>query len=255
MRTTQEIEQELKDATYKQMALARELDEAKRLERMLKEGDYAVATCRAPGLVEGNVYLLSDANEGYYFINGDKAASRNGYYQHRFRKATNEEIGKHLIAEAAKEGWAVGAKVKEVVNGNDESTIRKLSVVISDIHERDCSSVVYNHWMATKKPFVVAHYAGCLSQPIQNMVLIKGPKAPYVNGHTMTYTKHESLVKFGCAHITIPQLMGFNSFVGDVAKHADATRDVAGLQLNSGVCLSKQDIKNILEYVSYINNN
>ncbi len=122
-----ELEKELNEVNKKSqeiintgIRLSKELQELKlsAKEEEFKVGDYLIQTKNFVGQSskEGAISILTAVDKEYYYLDWlcDKSNGQmNGAYnKNGLRKATVEEIEKHLISEAEKKGFVKGAKAK-----------------------------------------------------------------------------------------------------------------------------------------------
>ncbi len=225
----------------------------------LKKGDYLyckgdISSCL--GLTIGKIYQLTDNLQitvglGYSRYCGVTILSNHGvehvYSAHRFRPATEEEVDNHLIEEANKLGYVVGATVIEYsarfpVKGD----INQITVFRNKLPET-VSQHCHNHYAKTKQPFVVLHIKGLYSLPITECKLVKDEISILVDNTTYIAEFEPNYVKFGCAKID-------NHTFLDIFKLLDSPAPdysnvyIKGIQIGKGLFTSKQ-IREIVERI------
>ena len=88
-------------------------------------------------------------------------------------------------------------------------------------------------------------------QKIMEFVETPSMPLPVVNNYTMSeYKSGHTSVVFGCAHISIRLLRGVLKLMEE---EFTGNRQLDKIVLNSGVTLTKDDVKNILKYVDFEN--
>jgi hypothetical protein len=82
-------------------------------------------------------------------------------------------------------------------------------------------------------------------------ILLPKPEmeAPKVNGYVMEYKKNDLVATFGCAKISISFLLDVSRMM---AEDYEGNRKLDKIVLDSGVTLTKDDVKNILDYRKFV---
>ncbi len=249
MNTKSQIEQEIAECAAK---LA---DSKKKLEEFnlnditnCKPGDYVVCdeSTDACSLPYG-IYPFHSFSPCGYFLRVKKGGVENGYSRSCFRKATIPEIDAHLINEAGKLGFVIGAKI---VDGKYISSINHIDVYRGGAHprERKCISlVVTEEYKRTGKPVVFASYNNdTYGTPISQLKL--APTLPDIKievdegelSKVYIAEFHPGYVQFGCAKIDNMVFIEAEKFLNiEMPLRLPGNRNITAIQIGKGLFTGK----------------
>lgn len=171
--------------------------EAKACEPVFMVGDYIVSEGHLPAL-KGQVLVVESGGVGW--VNHSQGGGMTRFY----RRATREEITTHLLIEAAKQGFKVGAKVVTSNYLHETHTIRQMGVW----HPGDPSfyPCVQTSYISEEerlgRPFVHIN-DGSFHVPLSKLILFKEePITIEVDGETNIAKFNEDYVRFSFDEIS-----------------------------------------------------
>jgi hypothetical protein len=228
-----ELENELKLAEEKAANIKIALEAKRKAEKEIKVGDYVVCIDNhgfASTLNLETVYKVISISR-----NGDLSFGKGyGYHPKRFRKATREEITKHLLDEAAQKGFVVGVKY-QYGKFSTQGKIKSLGVIFGseDINSGNNSSVVVD-----KKgfPFVIIYGNPHGVYPIDIVTIIKDEISIEVNGvkYIAKFLEQNQVVNFGCANIAFSIFESAYKFMTTPIDNPANNRKVETVKIGAG---------------------
>ncbi len=209
MNTKLQIEQEIAELARKLESSKKALEEFNQNDVSgCKPGDYVVCigdySCGRK-LNSGQIYIIERfplENTGRIFIQNFE----DSFYTSRFRKATIPEIDAHLINEAGKLGFIVGAKILEL---GSIHTIDHIDVYRGGAHPRKINGKripisTHQEYNLSGKPVVFASYGDDnFAQPVSKLKLVPNLPDIKIEVESKVYIAefHPGYVQFGCAKI------------------------------------------------------
>lgn len=192
MKKLEQLEKEILEVSEKQKNILKEIEELKaNKEEEFKVGDWAYSLNDSlPYRAKGSILKITDVGNDNYLSYTDLKGETTSIGGKNFRKATVEEIEKHLIEEAEKKGFVKGAKVK-----HDESqyTIDSIKYVT----KLGNSGSVDKYFKAHGNHLKVC--SGCISVPLDECELLPSHPIIEINGWTVKF--NEDSVTVGCQKI------------------------------------------------------
>jgi hypothetical protein len=223
-----ELENELKLAEEKAANIKIALEAKRKAEKEIKVGDYLYK-----GGEIHRVKLISKyPGNGRTTIQVEDHNCIMGPEQ--YRKATREEITKHLLDEAAQNGFVVGAKY-QYGKFSTQGKIKSLGVIFGseDINSGNNSSVVVD-----KKgfPFVIIYGNPHGVYPIDIVTIIKDEISIEVNGtkYIAKFLEKEQVVNFGCANIAFSIFESAYKFMTTPIDNPANNRKVETVKIGAG---------------------
>jgi len=233
-----ELENELKLAEEKAANIKIALEAKRKLELEIKAGDYVyclAGSSLVSGLKTGRIYKVFDLDAFDIWTSEEDKQFDRGWLRKRFRKATREEITKHLLDEAAQKGFIVGAKF-EYGKFSTKGSIEKLEVLFDkkDIDSRNNSPIVDGK---TDFPFVIVYGKPNGVFPIDKIKIIKDEISIEVNGtkYIAKFIEKEQVVNFGCANIAFSIFESAYKFMKTAVDNPANNRYVESVKIGNGV--------------------
>lgn len=231
------LENKLKELNAKKESLEKEIAK----EKSFNVGDYVVFIDSSLHVLTLNkIYKVLRTTVLSLIIEDDQGIAR--YYdKNLFRKATSEEIEKHLRSEAEKAGFKIGAKVKYE---NSIFKIKDILLISSELGAEQVSLKIKEFYNKHKTPFFVALFEGPVSRrkwaiPLPELELIKDEDITIEVGGGKYIARFNSsnYVTFGCAKIAVVDIKDAWKLLNRTVEHHDKNinRKIEAVKIGNGV--------------------
>jgi hypothetical protein len=194
----------------------------------------------------------------------DISGIQGGFFPHRFElveenknmkkkydaiwiKVDNEIVSEFIQKLLFKAGFAWGFRGEQIAQNTSSKCL--LASFDTPIWEK---KKVYHSGSILPYDFEVFDAVTDLAKIMEILSAKPEMEAPVINNYTMEYKKGNDIVTFGCANISILMLRDvFNA----MTKTRVGNRGFDRIVLNSGVTLTEKNIKDILDYVQFVDEN